>query len=565
MSIPARQATDAQSPRPRTSVLPLPLTRGGAPVYAALALAFVIRATHVLIADFPLNDGGLFYAMTRELQAAHYRLPAFTSYNGAGIPFAYPPLAFYVTAAVNSATGIPLVQLFRFLPLLAAWLLVVAFYQLAKAMLPDRATVAAAVLAFAVVPRSYVWLIMGGGLTRSFGLLAAVVALHQAYRLYTRREWRFAATTAVACALTVLSHIGTAPFLAASIALLFLFYGRHLHGLLSSVVVAAATVALTAPWWATVIGQHGLTPFLAAQTTSGSAWNDFETLLAVVLRLLRFNMGTTGEPLFPVFGFFALLGAFASLRPGRFVLVVWWALTIFIDARAGETYATIPGALLAGIGIAVVFVPVLRTLYATPAATGGALPAGAAPRGRTAALLRFVPAGVCGALLLYAIAGSLTHSPNLGGGMGLTLNALTPEERALMARLDRETPHESRFVVVTGQPWFSDRVAEWFPVLANRVSVNTVQGSEWVPGGFAREVRQNIGIQGACANAGGACLADWARSTGRAFTHVYVAKQPRDQCCRALMDALRTDPAYAVVYDGPAALVAERRVGVAAR
>jgi hypothetical protein len=283
-------------------------------LYGALLLAVAIRAAHVLAADFPLNDGGLFYRMTQEIEAADFRLPAFTDYNDANIPFAYSPAAFYITAAIHAVTGISLVSLFRFLPLLATSLLVVAFYRLARDLLDDRDAVIAAVVAFAVVPRSFSWLLMGGGLTRSFGLLFALVALHQAYRLYTTRAWRYAATTAGACALTVLSHISTAAFLAFSIAILFAFYGRHWRGVAASAVVVAATVALTAPWWATVVAEHGVAPFLAARASSGTVFSDIDSRYTALVRLAQFNLLTTGEPLFPLVGFLAVLGALTTLR-----------------------------------------------------------------------------------------------------------------------------------------------------------------------------------------------------------------------------------------------------------
>lgn len=38
---------------------------------AAVGLGFLIRAIFELSEDFPLNDGGLFYAMTREIQEAN--------------------------------------------------------------------------------------------------------------------------------------------------------------------------------------------------------------------------------------------------------------------------------------------------------------------------------------------------------------------------------------------------------------------------------------------------------------------------------------------------------------
>jgi hypothetical protein len=49
-----------------------------------------IRISGVLQSDFPLNDGGLFYTMIKDLMANGYRLPVTTSYNHLNLPFAYP-------------------------------------------------------------------------------------------------------------------------------------------------------------------------------------------------------------------------------------------------------------------------------------------------------------------------------------------------------------------------------------------------------------------------------------------------------------------------------------------
>ena len=59
---------------------------------------------------------------------------------------------------------------------------------------------------------------------------------------------------------------------------------------------------------------------------------------------------SSGEPLFPVLGALAVLGSLASLRRRALLLPVWWMATLALDVRAGETYATIPLALLAGTG-----------------------------------------------------------------------------------------------------------------------------------------------------------------------------------------------------------------------
>ena len=120
-------------------------------IAAAVVLGFSVRASYVLAADFPLNDGGLFYQMTRELQEAGYRLPAVTSYNDAGIPFSYPPAGFYVAGFLADLTPLNLLTVFRLLPLLVSTLTIVAFFLLARDVLRGKVPVVVAVVAFALV------------------------------------------------------------------------------------------------------------------------------------------------------------------------------------------------------------------------------------------------------------------------------------------------------------------------------------------------------------------------------------------------------------------------------
>ncbi|MGI9089849.1 MAG: hypothetical protein ACR2GG_01960 [Gemmatimonadaceae bacterium] len=169
---------DAPSTRPWLTVR----TRNA--FLAALIVTFVLglylRFFLVIPADFPLNDGGLFYLMTQELQRAHYVLPAFTSYNSEHIPFAYPPLGFYLAGFISDATGWALIDVVRVLPAVISTLTIPAFYLLSRAMLRSRLEVLAATFAFAMLQRTFGWFIMGGGLTRAPGLLFAILMLHQA-------------------------------------------------------------------------------------------------------------------------------------------------------------------------------------------------------------------------------------------------------------------------------------------------------------------------------------------------------------------------------------------------
>ena len=50
-------------------------------VFVALFLGGIVRFAPAAMAGFPVNDGGMFYVMVKELQANHFLLPAFTQYN----------------------------------------------------------------------------------------------------------------------------------------------------------------------------------------------------------------------------------------------------------------------------------------------------------------------------------------------------------------------------------------------------------------------------------------------------------------------------------------------------
>jgi hypothetical protein len=520
-------------------------------VACGVALAVYVRARYVLAWDFPLNDGGLFYQMSLDLQRAGYRLPEVTPYNHADIPFAYPPLGFYLAAFVEDITTLSMLDVFRFLPLVVTCLTVVAFYVLARDVMRSMTVVVIAVFAFALVPRSFIWLLMGGGVTRSLGLLFAMLALHQIFLMYTRRQLRYVLAAAVLCALTALSHLQTASFLAFSSVLFFAAYGRHRDGAVYSVIVGIGTIVLTAPWWGTVINTHGIGPFLAANATGGSIFSSEEWLRRFVIdSLLR--LGTTSEPLFPLIGTLALLGAIASVTKRQFLLPAWWAAIILLDARAFPTFSTVPVSMLAGVGVTDVLLPVvLRPVRERwwirdepdEARTFG----GVSPQN---ALRSWAPV-LFGVFLWYSVNGAL-----LWGGEVPSLTALAPEERSAMRWAQTSTSPDSRFLIVSGISWPVDRVSEWFPVIADRVSVATPQGYEWVVGDDVFATRQTMHdhAQG-CSWVDSACILEWRKLKETDFDYIYVPKPPWGQCCEHFVHSLSIDTRFRLAYDGPGATI----------
>jgi hypothetical protein len=518
---------DERAPHPRDEPVPFRHAAAGAVLLGAL-----VRAAHVVTTDFPLNDGGLFYAMATELGKTGYHLPAFTTYNAAQIPFAYSPFAFYVAALTAQLTPLDLIGVFHWVPLIVACLTIIAVLALAVALLPSRTAALAATVAFGVVPHSFAWLIMGGGITRGFGLFFGILAVHQALALYRRRRLWYAATLGLCVGLTGLSHIGTVPFVLFSLVLFALALCRDRVGVIGTLLAAVVALATIGPWVATTVGLHGLAPFRSASGSGQSALTSAEALRDAIGELARLGATSSGEPFFPIVVGLALLGTVASLGRRQWLLPVWWVGTLALNLRGGQTFAAVPLALLAGLGVTAALLPLLRS--AVPPQVGR-------PRRQ-----RFATA-VIAALVLYTAAAAVVRHPAIGGDTML-LTALTPAQRATMRWAATTTPPGSRFAIVPEIGWAADKTSEWFPVLAERVSVATPQGREWLPGTtFQRSVADHFALRD-CGGQDGNCLDRWSRATGASFSYVLVPRSANG-CCVALDRALRSDPRYLLVRD----------------
>ncbi len=519
-------------------------------VALSLAVALVPRLVALAGSDFPLNDGGMVDVMIRELMEAGFRLPVTTSYNTAGIPFAYPPLALYVAAALAKLTGVAIPSLLRWLPLLANLGTVAAFCALARSIATDRWSAFVASLLFPTLPLSIEWLLTGGGLTRSFGVLFVTLGALAAHRYLTTRRAAFLAATVVSAAGAVLSHPEAGASMAATLAVFWLLLGRDRAGLTSGAGVAAGVAILTAPWWLTVVARHGLGPLLAAGDSADWSW-------AQLLALPAFFI--SGETAFTPIAVFAVLGvAFDLIR--RRPLVPAWLLATFLFPRPGSRELILPLALLAGEAIGGLVVPALKGVdrrVSAPTDPRGPRRPEANESGRGARSHDLVPA----LLVLFVVAhGTLSNAFRLAPS-GHPIPALSPGERSAMAWVAANTPEGSRFLLVTSSPsWAEDPASEWFPALTGRVSVATPQGREWLPGRQYRHACASYDSLKSCANADVACLERWTGDRGESWTHLFIPKVVRGEYVpHALAGSLAASPEFVLAYNGPGALVFARR------
>lgn len=415
---------------------------------AALLLGGDVRLTAPFSHDFPIGDGGLFLLMARAVADNNFALPATIGYPTIGpeIPFCYPPLAFYL-AAFAHFLGVPFETILRFSPALWATASIYAFWRLARTLLrtlPEgEIAVAIATPLWALFPWSFLWLVMGGGLTRAPGLFFALLGVEAAIRLWRDRENRALIQTTLLFALCILTHLERAHFLAFSLLLCCAVYGRDRRSWTQLGAIFVGAAALSAPWWALCLARFGLQPFLASFHSGGSAWPP----------QLWANLSNS-EYFFPLVTLVALVGAalFARKVP---LLPLWMALILMSEARSPRHFITIPLAMAAALAVAQVRPRILR---------------------------------VASAAILSCWLG--IQAASIASGY----RALSATQRDAMKWTKFHTSPGARFVVIHAQgwadPWF-DLEAEWFPALARRRSLNTIQGSEWLPGGaFDRQIER---------------------------------------------------------------------------
>lgn len=454
---------------------------------ALLILGLAVRLPYLAGAGFPLNDGGLPTVMMQDLRANDFILPVLTSYNSDQIPFVYPPLAVYMGAAIETLGGLSAKDVLLWLPLILSLLCLPAMALLGRSVLDSPAAGLWAGAAFALLPSAYIWQIMGAGLMRSAGFLFGILTLWQAHEILRtgrRQTWRMA-STGILAALTLLSHPALPIPIVTGIALMWVAESREVGSLIELTGAAAVALVVTSPWWALVLWRFGTAPWAAAATTTGSGG-----LLGDPSVLLHFS-GEASPTVFMVLG---VLGSVAALVSRKWFLPAWLVGLFVVDPHGAIGSACLPLALLVGLAMVQVVLP---GLFST-VESSQPVESGVDSRGDVEPAIATVPrAQFAVVLVAVAILGiGLLGNAWLRTDGWTPLHPLPSADREAMAWIATHTPSTSAFVALgPALHWYDDSVGEWFPALAERRCLTTVQGTEWLPGGVwqrRREARKKL-------------------------------------------------------------------------
>lgn len=494
-----------------------------------LLLGAYARFLPTIMVGFPVTDGGLFYVMVKALQANRYILPAFVEYNDISIPFAYPPLGFYVAGLASSIFKMPLIEVFRWMPAVGSVAFTIAFFPMAASILKSPLKGSLAAVLFALLPRSISWYIMGGGITRVMGHLFLLLTLFSAYKLFTSPSRKYLIMTILFGSGVVLSHPEAALHTVFLCIVLWLFYGRSKEGIKYALLTALGVFMLTAPFFFTVILRHGLQPYVSAAQTG------FQSPLAWLAILTG---SFADEKFVTLISALALLGVVVTLARREFLLIVWLFLPAVIDPRSAASISIIPWAMLAAIGFVDIILPGLYSL-------NNKLQDAMEIESNVSTYFIKSPTikVAVSALIFYAFFGTVLSDqvyPQI---------SLTAADRRAMDWVANNIPPESRFIILTGEAEaFGDAVTEWFPVLSKSNSIATVQGYEWMPGRlFQKKLDEYYRLQ-ECMNGTYYCVEQWAEKMNYPSKYLLVSKDGLSTNGNSLLASLKNSTTYQLIH-----------------
>ncbi|NOY99475.1 MAG: hypothetical protein GXP40_09815 [Chloroflexi bacterium] len=240
---------------------------------ALIFIGILFRVRHLMRIDLnePFRLGGLFHEFSQQIILNHYALPAtIPYYSTGGIPFAYPPLGFYVQAAILSLFSPSQFLTVNLLPPLVAALCVPSFYVLLRKLTGDTKIIFAALFAYAFMPAAFVNQIEAAGLAEAFGTLALIWYAYFLLEFERQKSLR----NALWAGLLLAASVTASPGAAVASAALSVIYAVSVmlrrpwkQEVVRLLAIGGIGLLASAPYWLTAARNHGagifITPLLA--------------------------------------------------------------------------------------------------------------------------------------------------------------------------------------------------------------------------------------------------------------------------------------------------------------
>lgn len=416
-----------------------------------VGIAFRIYHLFLIGFDIPFNLGGLFYQMSIEIIENDFLLPSSIPYYfPGGIPFAYPPLGFYIQAIIIKLFSPNQFLTVNILPPFFSILSLFGFFFLAQKLIPNKVGVVAALFTFSIIPVAFSEQIEAMGLAESIGTLFLILFILSLLWAIDKEQPHIWMMTGVLLGLCILSSPGS---IYVSILISFLFTGfsifrilthKDFNFLIGCFIFGLVGLTVSFPYWYTIISSHGIDIFINTFKSQNS--NLLSNFLQIALNMHFIKSSQFWNLLF-------LFGLLASLVKKYYSLLLLTILLILIPRE--NWVLSFTASLAIGIGIEymldlIQMIPKLNT--------------------------NLLKVALIWILILFFMIDSI-----------FTLRFKIDDDIYDISRSqieDLKSINESnliptdQFVAVIGN-W---GLIEWSPTLLKRIVINNPFGLEWLPG-----------------------------------------------------------------------------------
>jgi len=316
---------------------------------------------------------------------------------------------------------------------------------------------------------------------------------------------------------------------------MLLYHGISKDRIWKSMAVAAGVLVIISPWITAVALNHGLAPFTSAGGTGHSLWFEIKNLLT-----LKFGF-ENGEFL-SIFSGLTLIAVISRKDKLTWLLFGILIFGYLLFPRSGPNILTIWVGLLAALG----FFELVGLASGRPDGERD-LAQNLAENGKSKAVFVLV--------IMYMFLGAYTYKYIYGKAQ----LHITDEIQAAFEFLGENSDKDDLFLIYPSiednRFWWNDYLSEWFPVLADRRSVTTVQGYEWVPDVFNKKIVSYIQLR-SCEDTGPVCVRSWEIENGNQIDYLIIDTEDNRP---DFANSFEMDANYDMFYDDGRLLVFKKK------
>jgi hypothetical protein len=471
---------------------------------SAILLGIFLRLLpHIFMgfsSNLPLNNGGLYLFFSEIIAQNNFSYPTYIPfYTENGVPFAYPPLLFYLLALMSTIFPVSLLILLIYIPTLISIVCIFAFYFLVKELFSEKSLILVSTVIFALYPPLIAYSAQGLFLVHGVGTLFFILGLILVLRWMKCKDDTFIFFIGILFGLLLLSSPRCA-FAYALVLLTVAFLNPRKKTLLSLAFMVIIAAVMSSFWWITVIRNHGINVLL-----NGFMVRQPAAVFDVFINIYLYNFYNYQLSLMVL----CLLGLFYYIMKKEFFLPVLFLLLVISGGYGVVSIPLILIIILFSVGLVKVIFPALKFIL------------NADTPGKT-----LVPLFFTILVLTLILGGSFIQNQDF---FESRYPALKDDEQGNFEAMNwiyQNTENTSTFIVkdvIASEQKNRFWIGDWFPAITHRKTLNTFYGNEWTnkPQLWLSDLELSN-----CKDT--SCFENVSSKYNFNYTHVYIIKYPEN-------------------------------------